>query len=116
MQMNDVGLLKLPCSGDISTCVGYGDLPQITAAKQIVYPNNETFPDEVQLIPNPTVMIGDIKGISLFLHYQHLGFDTVVDQCLGQPMGSNGCPTLALARIDYQNSHGKKLLTVIGNR
>jgi hypothetical protein len=28
----------------------------------------------------------------------------------------NGCPTLALARIDNQNSHGKKLLTVIGNR
>lgn len=116
MQMDDVGLLKLPSRGDIGTCVGYGDLPQVTAAKQIVYPNNKTFPDEVQLIPDPTVMISDIQGIRLLLHHQHLGFDAIVDQCLGQPMGSNGCPTLALARIDYQNSHGKKSLMVIGHR
>ena len=105
MKVDDVGLLELPETCDIGTCIGKVYLKEMPAREVASDEDDESLPKEVPAQPWRMGEDGDSQGIGLFVAYQHLRLDTVVVQGFRQTVGCYGSPSGTFTGVDNQNPH-----------
>ena len=105
LQVDDVGLLELPQSGDVGTGIRHVNLKETFPGEMEMAEQAPAFPEEVQAL-QPAVGKGyDGRVVAEFLAHQHLRLYAIALQRLHQTVGGNGGTTRFFARIYNQDFH-----------
>ena len=82
-----VGLPEFLQPGDVYSAVGGVDLEETLAAEFVGRQYGEPFAQEVELVLQTVVGLGNGDKSGFFAAYEHFGLYAVVSQCFAQPVG-----------------------------
>ena len=105
MQVDDVGLAKFACRGDVDARVGNGHGEEVPTAQQVAQPNDESLVAESQEIANPLTHGNDRRMVAFLLAHHHRHLHAIVAQGFHQSVGRYGSAACQFAGINDENFH-----------